>query len=130
MLDAVTVLKLAPLLADLDDDEIGLLAESMRPSVFGAGDVIAAEGAGADGFFVVESGDAAVTIQGEPRGTMGAGDCFGEVALLMGSERTATITAISDLHCYALDAQSFTEIVEANPAIAWKFMQSMADRLS
>jgi CRP-like cAMP-binding protein len=128
--DPVTVLKLAPLLADLDDEEIRVLADAMRPATFRAGDVITAEGAGADGFFVVESGDAGVTVHGEPRGAMGPGDCFGEVALLMGSERTATIAAISDVHCYSLDAVSFAEIVEDNPAIAWKFMQSMADRLS
>lgn len=130
MYDAVTVLKLAPLLADLDDDEIRILADAMHPALFRAGDVVTTEGTGADGFFVVESGDAGVTVQGEPRGTMGPGDCFGEVALLMGSERTATIIALSDLRCYAMDADSFTEVVEGNPAIAWKFMQSMADRLS
>ena len=48
----------------------------------------------------------------------------------MGSERTATITATSDLHCLALSTADFRDIVEANPAIAWKFMQSMVDRLS
>jgi monovalent cation:H+ antiporter-2, CPA2 family len=127
---ASTVLKLAPLLADLDDDEIQVLAGAMQPRTFRPGEVVTAEGSGADGFFVVESGEAGVTVQGESRGSMGPGDCFGEVALLMGSERTATITATSDLHCYALTPADFGEIVEGNPAIAWKFMQSMADRLS
>jgi CRP-like cAMP-binding protein len=54
--DAVDVLRLVPLLADLDDDEMILLADAMQPVTFGAGDTVTAEGAAADGFFVVESG--------------------------------------------------------------------------
>jgi CRP-like cAMP-binding protein len=128
--DAVDVLRLVPLLADLDDDEMILLADAMQPVTFGAGDLVTAEGAAADGFFVVESGDAAVSIQGEDRGAMGAGDCFGEVALLTGSERTATIRAISEMRCYRLAADDFRDIVENSPLIAWKLMQSLTDRMS
>lgn len=127
---AVEVLRRVPLLADLESAEIQLLADSMLHRSFGAGDVVTAEGAGGDGFFVIEEGEAEVVVQGVVRGRIGAGDCFGEVALLMGSERTATITATSDLHCLALSTADFRDIVEANPAIAWKFMQSMVDRLS
>lgn len=118
-----------PLLADLEPDEFQLLADAMAPQTFHAGDVVTAEGAGGDGFFVVESGEAAVNVQGVTRGAIGPFDCFGEVALLMGSERTATITATTDLHCYRLTSDDFRAIVEGNPAIAWKFMQSMVDRL-
>jgi CRP-like cAMP-binding protein len=128
--DVVQALSLAPLLADLEPEEIQLVAEAMRPQMFMAGETVTAEGAGGDGFFVVESGDGSVTVEGEARGTIGPGDCFGEVALLMGSERTATIIATSDLHCYVMSSIDFRDIVESNPAIAWKFMQSMADRLS
>jgi len=127
--EVVDVLRLVPLLYDLDDDEMQLLAEAMQPVTFAAGDVVTAEGAEADGFFVLESGDAAVSIQGEDRGVMGAGDCFGEVALLMGSERTATITAATELRCYRLPADDFRDIVEGSPMIAWKLMQSLTDRM-
>jgi CRP-like cAMP-binding protein len=128
--DALDVLRLVPLFADLDDDEMRLLADAMHPLTFPAGEVVTTEGANADAFFVVESGEAAVSVQGEDRGAMGAGDCFGEVALLMGSERTATIKATSDLQCYRLPADEFRDIVEGSPLIAWKLMQSLADRMS
>jgi CRP-like cAMP-binding protein len=59
-----------------------------------------------------------------------AGDCFGEVALLTGSERTATIRAISEMRCYRLAADDFRDIVENSPLIAWKLMQSLTDRMS
>lgn len=127
---AVDVLRRVPLFADLDAAEIQLLADSMQERTFRAGHTVTAEGEGGDGFFVVERGEAEVIVQSEPRGTIGPGDCFGEVALLMGSERTATIRATTDLQCYELTSQDFAAIVEGNPAIAWKLMQSMADRLS
>ncbi len=119
-----------PLFADLDQSELQLLADSMRERTFAAGETVTAEGTSADGFFIIEAGEAEVTVNDEPVATMGAGDYFGEIALLMGSERTATITAASDLHCYELSPEDFRVIVEGNPTIAWKVMQSMAERLA
>ena len=97
---------------------------------FEPGEAVATEGEPADGFFVVESGEAEVTAQGQPVATMTAGDYFGEIALLMGSERTATVTPATELRCYCLDPADFRVIVEGNPTIAWKVMQSMAERLA
>jgi CRP-like cAMP-binding protein len=127
---AIDVLMRVPLFADLDESELELIADSMRERTFRAGDDVTVEGGAADGFFIVESGEAEVTVQGEPRGTMRPGDYFGEIALLMGSERTATIKAASDVHCYGLAPADFRTLVEGNPSIAWKVIQSMAIRLS
>src|SRR5512143_3833510 len=91
--DATDALLRASLFSDLDPTEIGLLAGSMRRRIFRAGDVVTVEGEGADGFFVIERGEAEVAVQGQLRGRVGPGDFFGEIALLMGTERTATITA-------------------------------------
>ncbi len=128
---SIDVLLRVPLFADLDQGELQLLADSMHERTFPAEEIVTAEGAAAaDGFFVIESGEAEVTVQGQPRRTMTAGDYFGEIALLMGTERTATITAASDLHCYGLSPADFRAIVERNPTIAWKVMTSMAERLA
>jgi CRP-like cAMP-binding protein len=70
-----------------------------------------------------------VTIEGSSRATMTAGDHFGEIALLLGSSRTATVTATTDLRCHALTPWDFRTLVEGTPSIAWKVMQSMAMRL-
>jgi CRP-like cAMP-binding protein len=127
---AIDVLKRVPLFADLDAAELQLFGGPMRKRTFRAGETVTAEGAGGDGFFVVDAGEAQVAVQGEVLGSIGPGDCFGEIALLMGSERTATITAVTDLDCYGLTAAEFSAVVEGNPTIAWKLMQSMTDRLS
>jgi len=95
-----------------------------------AGAVVTAEGGAGDGFFVIDSGEAAVTVGGQPRARLEAGDHFGEIALLTGADRTATVTASSDVRCYALTPWDFRTLVEEQPSIAWKVMQSMAARLS
>jgi len=94
-----------------------------------AGATVTAEGGPGDGFFVIETGEAEVTIEGQHRSTLTAGDYFGEIALLLGSNRTATVTARTDLRCYALTPWDFRTLVEGEPSIAWKVMQSMAARL-
>ncbi len=122
-----------PLFEDLDHDELQTLADSMREQTFGAGTVVSAEGTApdeSDSFCVVASGEAEVTVGGERRGVIGPGDYFGEIALMMGSERTATITATTELRCHGLTALEFRDVVEANPTIAWKLAESMLDRLS
>jgi CRP-like cAMP-binding protein len=126
----VDVLSRVPLFEDLDTAELRLVAESMHEANVPAGGVVTAEGGAGDGFFVIVSGEAAVTVDGEPRTAMTAGDWFGEIALLTGSARTATVVAGTDLRCYALTPWDFRALVEGNPAIAWKVIQSMAARLA
>jgi CRP/FNR family transcriptional regulator, cyclic AMP receptor protein len=124
------VLRRVPLFADLDRKELKSIADSLRERTFPAGEAVTKEGAGGAGFFVVDQGKAEVSVHGEQRGTIGPGDWFGEIALLTGSDRTATITATTDLHCYGLTPWDFRPLVEGNPSIAWKLLQSMAQKLS
>jgi CRP-like cAMP-binding protein len=127
---AIETLRRVPLLADLDPAELQSLAERMHERTFRAGEAATVEGEPGDGFYVVESGEAEVTVRGESRGTIGAGDVFGEIALLTGSGRAATITATSDLRCYGLAPPDFRDVVEGNPSIAWRLVQSMMHTLS
>jgi CRP-like cAMP-binding protein len=123
------VLKNVPLFAGLDDRELSEIAAQMRERKFGAGDTVTQEGAGGAGFFVVESGEAEVTVGGTERGTIGPGDYFGEIALLTGSDRTATIVAKSDMVCWGMTPWDFRPLVESNSTIAWKLLTAMADKL-
>jgi CRP-like cAMP-binding protein len=127
---AIEILSGIPLFEDLEHTELQSLADSMHLRTFVAGETVSAEGSGAEGFFVVESGEAEVTVDGQQRGTISPGDYFGEIALLMGSERTATIKATTDLRCYGLTAIEFRDVVERDPSIAWKLAESMMHRLS
>ena len=123
------VLKKVPLFAGLDDRELEQIAASMKERRFSAGDTVTEEGAGGAGFFVVEEGSADVTVDGQARGSIGPGDYFGEIALLTGSDRTATIMAASDMVCWGMTAWDFRPLVESNSTIAWKLLTAMAEKL-
>lgn len=122
-------LRRVPLFEELDAAELQSIADRMHEANVAAGAPVTSEGGPGDAFFVIESGEAEVAVEGTPRGRLVPGDYFGEIALLLGSNRTATVTAVTDLRCYALTPWDFRGLVEENPSIAWKVMQSMASRL-
>jgi CRP/FNR family transcriptional regulator, cyclic AMP receptor protein len=125
----VDLIKSVPLFSDLDNRELKEVAESMKERTFAAGDTVTQEGTGGAGFFVVEEGSATVSVGGKDVRTIGAGDYFGEIGLIADIDRTATITADTDLHCYGMTFWDFRPLVESNASIAWKLLQAMAARL-
>jgi CRP-like cAMP-binding protein len=126
---ATATLKKVPLFAELDDRELEKIAGSMRERRYAAGDTVTEEGTGGAGFFVVEEGEADVTVGGETKGSIGPGDYFGEIALLTDSLRTATITARTDMLCHGMTTWDFRPLVESNSTIAWKLLTAMAEKL-
>ena len=123
---AANLLKRVPIFSDLDGKELERIANSMKQRTFKAGETVTTEGQTGVGFFVIEEGEAIVTVGGDERRKLGPGDYFGEVALLNESARTATITADSDLKCYGLTSWEFRPLVETQPSIAWKLLQAMS----
>ena len=77
---------------------------------------------------MIESGTARVTVDGADRRTLGPGDYFGEIALIDGGLRTATITATTDGKSYGLTSWQFRPLVEENASIAWPLLEAMAKR--
>jgi CRP-like cAMP-binding protein len=118
-----------PLFADLSDAELEQVARLFKQRGFAAGETVAREGSGGAAFYLIDSGEATVSIAGEPRGTLGAGDYFGEIALIDEGARSATITATSELVCYGLTFWDFRPLVQDNAAICWKLLQFMVGRL-
>jgi CRP/FNR family transcriptional regulator len=123
-------LKKVPLFAGLDNRELQAIASSMRERRYKAGDTVTQEGAGGVGFFIVEEGEAEVSVAGETKPwTVGPGDYFGEIALINESPRTATLTAKTDMRCYGMTPWDFRPLVETNSTIAWKLLTAMADKM-
>jgi pyruvate,water dikinase len=127
--ESVEVVHEIPLFAELDKDQVEEVTHLFKERRFAAGETVAKEGAGGAAFFIIRSGEAAVTVHGEPRPGLGPGDYFGEIALIDGGERTATVTAVTDLVCLGLTYWDFRPFVENNPAVAWGLLQSLAGRL-
>lgn len=122
--EAAELLRRVPLFSDLDRRELDDIASAMKQRTFQAGQQIAVEGESGVGFFVIEDGEAKVTIGGEDRRTLGPGDYFGEVALITHGARTATVTADTELRTYAMTFWDFRPLVEETPGIAWKLLQA------
>jgi CRP-like cAMP-binding protein len=125
----VEQLQRVPLFEDLDQRELRSLASSFKERTFNAGDTIVTEGSGGVGFFVIDEGEAKVTLRGEERARLGPGDYIGELALIDDGGRTATITAETDVRCYGLTSWEFRPLVENNASIAWKLLQALAKQL-
>ncbi len=124
----IEVLKRVPLFADLDRRELEQVARLFKERRFPQGETVMKEGLGGAAFFVIESGGATVTVRGEERARLTAGDYFGEVALIDEGARTATVTAATDLACYGLTLWEFSPLVRENGEIGWKLLQALAAR--
>jgi len=126
---AIEVLQRVPLFGDLSKRELQHIARLFKPREFAEGETVIQEGSGGAAFFVIESGEAKVSIGGEERSRLKPGEFFGEIALIDEGTRMATITATSPLVCYGLTYWDFRPVVEANGVIGWKMLQRMAKML-
>jgi hypothetical protein len=125
----VEVVEEVPLFASLRAEDAAQVAALFKERRFAAGETVTKEGSGGAAFFLIRSGEATVSVGGRARAGLKAGDHFGEIALIDGGSRAATVTATSELVCYGLTYWDFRPLVQGNPAIAWGLLQSLAKML-
>ncbi len=128
-----TALAKVAFLATLTDQERTELATHLSVCPFRHGEVITRQGNEAHYLYTLTKGTAEVRVagaSGETRtlATLKAGDVFGEMALLTGERRTASVVATTDTICYRLDKDSFAEILYNRPEIAEAISQTLARR--
>ena len=118
-----------PLFADADDAFLQRLADEFIERTYASGETITEEGEAGRTFIVIESGDVTVKVHGQEVGKLGAGEAFGEMALIDKSARTATVTADNEVHGYQLPVWSFRPLVESHPEMAWALLEALAQRV-
>ncbi len=118
-----------PLFSACNQSELRQIARLGTPVTVKAGKVLTTEGTPGREFFLVLAGAAACTIGGRPAAHFGPGDFFGELALLDGGPRTASVTADTDMDVLVLDAREFASLLSASPTISAKIMATLARRL-
>jgi hypothetical protein len=123
------VIERVPLFANMSPRDVEGIAALFKKRRFAPGETVTKEGAGGAAFFVIESGEATVSVGGRPRATLTSGDYFGEIALIDEGARSATITADSELVCFGLTYWEFRPLVQQNATIAWNLLQTLAKRL-
>jgi CRP-like cAMP-binding protein len=127
--DVVKQLSQVPLFSGCSRRDLQTIGRVVKDVDHTRGTVIAREGEPGVGLFVIVDGTAEVTIGGKKKATLGPGDFFGEIALLDGGPRTATVTATSDVQLLGLTEWVFRGLMQEHPAIAIKTLQQMAGRL-
>ncbi len=113
----------------LEQSDIARMAKAVVPRTYAKGESIVNEGEQAVAFYVIISGKVQMTKKGEPLGTMGPGECFGEMALLDGHPRSASVLALEDTECLAMTRWDFTAELRANPAMAVAMLPVLSKRI-
>ncbi len=122
-------LEQVPLLSELTKRDRQRLARTMKERTFPSGREVVVEGRNGVGFFIIANGTAAVSIGERVIKMLGPGDYFGEMALLHGGARAATVTADSELRCLTITSWGFKSFVLDNPNVAWALLQTLAQRV-
>jgi len=125
----VHLLAAVPLFSDLSSRHLKRLADLAEEVRFNAGDPIVQEGQPGGTFYVILEGEAKVTRKGRKLNELYPGDFFGEVSLLDGGPRTATVTAETPIAAIRLFRKEFAKAIAADPEIALKIVAELASRI-
>ena len=118
-----------PLFAGLSRRHMKQLAEHADIVSFRERETIVEDGQRGGTFYVVLEGEAKVGRRGRVIGRLGPGDFFGEISLLDGGPRTATVVAATPLVAIRIFKRSFDKVVAQEPAVASKILTVVARRL-
>jgi small-conductance mechanosensitive channel/CRP-like cAMP-binding protein len=116
----------------LEDEDRQFMAERLSPAPFAAGEAMTRQGMEAHWLYLLLEGEADVQVTSEGGSRTVArlrpGDFFGEMSLMTGAPRSATVVAVSETLCYRLDKAAFQELVRRRPQVAERVAEVLAGR--
>ncbi len=127
--ERVALLKGVSLLSGCSSDELRRIASLTTEWDVAAGQVLAQQGEVGMEFFIIVSGKAKASRNGVKLATLAATDFFGELALLDGGERTATVVAETELRLLVLSRGEFKELCRSYPSVMNKMLVELGSRL-
>ena len=122
-------LALAPLFAGLPKRRLRSLAKATAVTPFQEGAEVVKQGSMGSTFYVLLDGRAKVVRSGRTLGRLSSGDFFGEISVLDGGPRTASVVAETPLRCLTLDRKDFNKALEREPRLAMEILWELAGRL-
>ena len=122
-------LRMASLFAELSDESLERIKETVNEFDAPAGALLVQPGAEAQGLYIICNGTVAVETRGAGTIELGPGESVGELALLTPTTRSARVSAKTPVHGLAIDRGDFTRILESEPRIAISLLGVLARRL-
>ena len=129
MIAATEPLRSIPLFAAASDRSIEVIASIVEEATFAPGEVLVRQGDPGDSLIVIRSGAATVEQDGRTIRSLGAGDFLGEIALIDGGVRTATVTATEPIEALTIGREGFTRLMEEFPVIRYDLVTALTRRL-
>jgi len=117
------------LFADLQSAQLQQVAHVFEERWFPEGERILRQGLTGSGFFVILDGEAAIIVDGQQRATLGRGEFFGEVSILLGDPPVADVVALREMRCLFLAGPGVGDFLLAHPPVMYRMLQAQARRL-
>jgi CRP/FNR family transcriptional regulator, cyclic AMP receptor protein len=122
-------IKGVPLFSAFNDKELQRVAAIAKEVTFPPGKEIAKKGESGVGFHVIVEGEASVSVEGTEHASLGPGAYFGEMSLLDGGPRSATVAAVSELKTPSLTPWDFNALLDQFPELSRKLLIELCRRL-
>lgn len=119
-----------PLFANCSKRELTRLLSGLRTESVDAGHTLFVEGAPSSNLYVILTGSAVVRRNGRQIARVGAGDVVGELSVIIGGPRTATVIAETPIEWLVLDQVSLRKAIDEVPGLGWHVLQAVAARLA
>jgi CRP-like cAMP-binding protein len=127
--EIVQALSATDLFAGASERALNAIAAQARVVNHAEGKDITEEGGGAAGFHLIRSGNVSVTVGGNTRPDLGPGDYFGEISMIDGKPRSATVHATSPVTTISLASWAFHPILDEHPEVTKELLKVMCARL-
>lgn len=131
--ERIEALRSVELFSSFTEEELLAIAQRLKYALFARGDIITRQGAVAHWLYMLIEGEAEVFLEApdQPRrklSTLHPGNFFGEMGLMTGAPRAATVIATKDTQCYQLDKAAFEDILRNRPALAEEISHMLVSR--
>jgi small-conductance mechanosensitive channel len=122
-------LRRVEILSPLGEQELDALVPHVRLRVYGKGETVVRQGEEGDSLFINLSGDLEVSVDGQTVGSLSGGDFFGEMSLLTGEKRRATVAAVDEVWLIEISKDAIGPIIRSHPSVLEGLSSALGDRL-
>ncbi len=117
------------ILAPLGEEDLQLLARNVRLCVYGRGERVVRQGEEGNSLFIILRGGLEVRLDGKKVGRLGAGEFFGEMSLLTGGKRRATVVAEEEVRLIEVSKEALSPVISSLPSILKGLSEALERRL-